>query len=172
MLYDTYKIINKLKSSGFIFQAIVTMSLIIVMNSCNNDIVFRENRHINKSGWNPADSIEFTFRIDDTISPVSLYFNIRNTTGYPYQNLYFFITTKYPDGTFSRDTAECILAANDGRWMGKGKGKTRDSKFLFRKAVRFIKTGEYTLIVNQAMREDVLKGIADVGLLIENPIKK
>jgi gliding motility-associated lipoprotein GldH len=148
---------------------VMVLILAVSLNSCNNQMIFRENRHINASGWSPSDSLAFTFTIDDTLVPLNLYFNVRNTTDYPYQNLYFFITTLYPGGEYSRDTAECILAGIDGQWLGKGRGETRDSKFLFRKQVRFRKTGEYTLFVNQAMRENILKGISDIGLIIEKP---
>ncbi|HNX43588.1 MAG TPA: gliding motility lipoprotein GldH [Bacteroidales bacterium] len=157
---------------SFLQLALTFIPLIVLaigFHSCHNNQVYRETRHISSDGWKPADSISFTFQVDDTLTPLNFYFNVRNTTRYSYQNLFFFITTKYPGGAFSRDTAECILAGIDGRWLGKGKGKVRDSKFLFRKEVRFHKTGEYTLIVNQAMREELLKGVSDIGLVIEKP---
>lgn len=146
-------------SAGFVFSLV----------SCHNNMIYRENKHINATGWSPADSIYFRFQITDTVTPLDFYFNVRNTTDYTYQNLYFFITTVYPDGAYSRDTAECILAGIDGKWLGKGMWKTRDSKFLFKKQLRLRKAGEYTLIVNQAMREELLRGIADIGLIIEQP---
>lgn len=152
------------------FQAVVLLlAFVLLLNSCTNNLVHRENRHIPVSGWKPSDSLAFTFTIDDTLKPFNIYFNVRNTTDYSYQNLYFFITTLYPGGEFSRDTAQCILAGIDGKWLGKGKGKTRDSKLLFRKNVRFSRAGQYTLFVNQAMREDLLKGVTDVALIIEQP---
>jgi len=157
------KIDARLAAGAFVLM------LVILLNSCSNQMIFRENNHISSSGWSVADSIAFSFKIDDTLAPVNIYFNVRNSTDYPYQNLYFFITTLYPGGEYSRDTAECILAGIDGKWLGKGKGKTRDSKFLFRKEVRFRKAGNYTIFVNQAMREDILKGISDVGLIIQKP---
>ncbi len=141
--------------------------LVVLLNACSNQMIYRENSHISSSGWSMSDSIAFTFKIDDTLVPLNIYFNVRNSTDYSYQNLYFFITTSYPGGEFSRDTAECILAGIDGKWLGKGRGKTRDSKFLFRKEVRFRKAGTYTIFVNQAMREEILKGITDVGIIIE-----
>jgi gliding motility-associated lipoprotein GldH len=86
------------------------------------------------------------------------------------QNLYLFITAFYPGDTYSRDTAECILAAPDGKWYGKGMGKHKDSRFLFRKGVVFRKPGNYVIAVNQAMRKENLKGISDVGILIKKQV--
>lgn len=168
MLCSKNMIIKTLNKIRFVHT--LTLAVIITfLFSCSSNLVFRENKHIAGEGWQPTDSVTFSFTVSDTLQPVDLFFNIRNTTAYSFQNLYFFITTVYPGGDFSRDTAECILAAPDGKWLGKGSGHTRDSKFLFRKAVRFAKPGNYKLIVNQAMRGDLLKGISDVGLIIEKP---
>jgi len=128
--------------------------------------MYEELQHIDKSQWKASDTILFHFTVTDTTQPYDFGFNIRNTTAYDYQNLYLFITAWYPGGTWSRDTAECILAATDGRWYGKGMGKIKDSQFVFRKGVRFRRPGNYTVGVNQAMRKELLEGISDIGIRI------
>lgn len=139
----------------------------LLATACNNSAFYTESVHLKNNEWKAGDTLFYTFNSKDTLASYDFYFDIRNTTDYDMQNLYLFITAYYPGNTFSRDTAECILAAPDGKWYGKGMGKHKDSRFLFRKGVRFRKPGDYMIAVNQAMREKNLKGISDVGILIK-----
>jgi gliding motility-associated lipoprotein GldH len=132
-------------------------------------MVFEKSFSIGNASWKTEDTLKFAVDITDTVTPLNYYLNIRNTTKYGFSNLYLFVTTWYPDKTFSRDTVECWLAAPDGKWLGKGMGRLKDSEFVFRKTVRMPRKGRYVFSVNQAMRHSPLKGIANVGLLIEKP---
>lgn len=67
----------------------------------------------------------------------------------------------------SRDTIECTLADKSGKWLGKGSGRYRDNRILIRDDIRFPRKGEYTLRLNQAMREEVLEGISEAGVRLE-----
>ncbi len=145
-------------------------AIILGVTACNNDVFHSESIHLKDNEWKASDTLFFTFDSKDTLSAFNFYFEIRNTTDYDMQNLYLFITAYYPDNSFSRDTAECILAAPDGKWFGKGMGKHKDNRFLFRKGVHFRKPGNYIIAVNQAMRVDDLKGISDVGILIKKEV--
>ncbi len=140
---------------------------VVFFASCDPDVFHSETVHIKNDAWSSNDTLFFSFESKDSTALYDFYFNIRNTTDYDQQNLYLFITAFYPGNTFSRDTAECILAAPDGKWYGKGMGKHKDSKFLFRKNVRFRKNGLHVIAVNQAMRFEILKGISDVGIVIK-----
>ena len=66
-----------------------------------------------------------------------------------------------------RDTVEITLAAPDGKWLGEGLGDIYDNRYLFRKAFKFPKTGEYRIELIQAMRVNPLPGIMDAGIRIE-----
>jgi len=146
---------------------VIFITTILIVTACNNEVFHNESVHIKNNEWKASDTLFYSFDSKDTLASYDFYFEIRNTTDYDMQNLYLFITALYPGNTFSRDTAECILAAPDGSWYGKGMGKHKDNRFLFRKGVRFRKPGNYVIAVNQAMRKDTLKGISDVGILIK-----
>lgn len=155
--------------SRYIFLRIPVLTIvsILAVTACNNDVFHNESVHLKNNRWKASDTLFYNFNSKDTLSTYDFYFEIRNTTDYDMQNLYLFITAYYPGNTFSRDTAECILAAADGKWFGKGMGKHKDNRFLFRRGVRFRKPGNYIIAVNQAMRTDTLNGISDVGILIK-----
>lgn len=146
---------------------ILLFTIAIITVSCDKSVFYGETHHLLSDGWKASDTLFYAFNSTDTLAEYDFYFEVRNTTDYDMQNLYFFITAYYPGNTFSRDTAECMLAAPDGKWYGKGMGKHRDSRFLFRKGVRFRKPGNYVIAVNQAMRVENLNGISEVGILIK-----
>jgi gliding motility-associated lipoprotein GldH len=152
---------------SFLRISVLIIVLSLAASACNNDVFHNESVHLKNNRWKAADTLFYNFNSKDTLAAYDFYFEIRNTTDYDMQNLYLFITAYYPGNTYSRDTAECILAAADGKWFGKGMGKHKDNRFLFRKGVHFRKPGNYIIAVNQAMRKDTLNGISDVGILIK-----
>jgi gliding motility-associated lipoprotein GldH len=147
--------------------SLIFITIVYLAAACKNDVFHSQSIHLTNSEWKASDTLFYEFNSMDTLALYNFYFEIRNTTDYDMQNLYLFITAYYPGNTFSRDTAECILAAPDGKWYGKGTGKHKDNRFLFRKGVKFRKPGNYIIAVNQAMRKENLKGISDVGILIK-----
>jgi gliding motility-associated lipoprotein GldH len=91
---------------------------------------------------------------------------VRNTTYYPYQNLYLFFTTQFPDGNVFTDTLNCILSDAHGRWTGKGSGKIKENRFVLKSKVRFPQTGTYIFIAQQAMTDSILTGISNFGITL------
>lgn len=163
-----YRLLNIMQPKYAVMRLLsIAVSVLMILTSCDNTVFHTESIHLKNDEWKANDTLFYTFNSKDTLTSYDFYFEVRNTTDYDLQNLYLFITAYYPGNTFSRDTAECILAAPDGKWYGKGMGKHKDSRFLFRKGVKFRKPGNYIIAVNQAMRKENLKGISDVGILIK-----
>lgn len=149
------------------FIILLMTGFTFLMSSCNDNTIFVERKHIEAGSWKTTDTLYYQFSITDTITPVDIYFNVRNSVDYQNQNLYIFLTAFYPGNKFSRDTIDISLAEPDGKWIGKGSGAYRDVSFLFRKNLTFTKPGIYTLAINQAMRTKELKGISDFGIRID-----
>lgn len=115
--------------------------------------------------------VTFTVPIEDTINHYNVYINIRNADDFDYGNLYLFIDITAPNNATERDTINCILADNNGKWLGQGLGDIWDNKILFKYNTRFRK-GDYTFKLTQAMRVDKLPQIMDVGLRVEEMKKQ
>jgi gliding motility-associated lipoprotein GldH len=105
--------------------------------------------------------------ITDTINPCNVYINVRNASDYPFSNLFLFLETRYPNGAFSKDTLECVLADGSGKWLGSGSGDIWDNQILFKKNVVFKQKGKYYFNLEQAMRLQNLPQILDIGLRVE-----
>lgn len=135
--------------------------------SCGNGVLFEENIRIDDATWKSSSPAKFEISVEDTVTGYDFYINVRNTGEYRFSNMYLFIGTVFPDGKTIRDTVECIMANPMGEWLGSGVGDLHEQSILFKRAVNFPMKGNYRFEFVQAMRQDPLPGIADVGLRIE-----
>jgi len=137
--------------------------------SCNQKTLFDQEVTIDKGKWFKDNPVHFEVDVTDTTRLYDYYLTIRHNTDYLYSNIYFFLTTKFPNGNVTRDTLECILAENSGRWLGKGWGNIKEDNILLRKNLKFPLKGKYDFYFQQAMRRDTLNDILNLGIrLIES----
>ncbi len=154
----------------FLTKILLTITIAFSLSSCNSDVLFDKSRKVDSKGWNMNDKKEFDLEVSQSDALYSYRFaiNLRNTTDYKYNNIFFFVTTIYPDGSITKqDTVECILMNVDGTWKGKGNSNVKDNRFWFAKNVKFPQKGKYTFKITQATKDTILSGIKDVGLHIE-----
>jgi gliding motility-associated lipoprotein GldH len=116
--------------------------------------------------WSKDKEYYFTYEIADNTVPYRLSLEIRNNNLYPYQNLWLFCLEEQPVGPVRRDTVECMLADDYGRWLGSGISIYHSTKVL-RTHYLFPGIGQYTFSVRQGMRDMNLKGVEEIGLRIE-----
>ena len=141
--------------------------LMFLLYNCNSNVIHRESKDIPDSEWKKNNILSYNFKIKDTLQPYNLYLNIRNTSKYQFRNLFLFIETTSPQGNTVRDTFECILADEKGRWYGKGWGDLYENKIPYKQYIRFPRKGTYGIEIQQAMRRTNLKNITDIGIVIE-----
>lgn len=142
----------------------------LLVVACDSNRVFEENVAIPDKVWNADNKIKFEVDILDTLAPHNFYVNVRNTGAYRYSNLYVFLHIKFPNGKFSHDTIECPLADKTGKWYGSGTGQIKDNQVLVKYNMRFPLEGRYEFEIEQAMREEELEEITDVGFRLEKTI--
>ena len=142
--------------------------IVTILSSCvNKNVIFDESVVISNAAWNNQDFPYFDVNVEDTTSAYNFYLNIRHLENYRYSNFYMFLHTTFPDGNQTHDTIELVLSYPDGRWIGKGSGSMRDNNILLNDNLHFPLKGNYRFEIEQAMREDVLDGIVDVGVCFE-----
>lgn len=143
----------------------------VLLVSCDPNRVYEFNYELEDDTWSREDTLIFDFRITDTATYHNLYINVRNTAEYPYSNLYLFLTIKAPNGKFSVDTVECVLADKKGKWLGNGSVTLFDNQILYKKNIRFPVKGIYRIKYEQAMRTAELKFIRNIGFRLEKATK-
>lgn len=134
---------------------------------CDEQKVYEKNLSISNAQWERNEKAIFQFTISDTTSLYNLYLNFRHAGDYPYNNLYLFTKLRSPEGKVARDTAQMIFADKKGRWLGKGIGDIYDYQFKFKEAFMFPRNGEYSVEIEQAMREKTLVNVTDIGIRVE-----
>ena len=136
--------------------------------SCGDtDIVYQNNTVIENNTWNKNEGVSFDFDINDTVEFYDFYFNLRTTNLYDWSNLYLFVEIGSPEEQFNIDTVEFSLANSVGEWTGVSSGSIINNKILFISKKRFPSLGTYKLTFNQAMRQDDLTEVMDVGIIIK-----
>ncbi len=146
---------------------LIALLISILFASCDARRVFDENIGIEEEGWNRNNKAKFEVVITDTISLHNFYINLRNTSDYAKRNIYLYIKTTFPNNRVAIDTLAFFLADKEGKWLGKGIGRIKDNRILFKAGVIFPYKGKYLFEIEQGMRYEVLEGVIDVGLRIE-----
>lgn len=149
-------------------KLIVLFSFLLHLYSCSKSKLFEGTSALPNAEWNIENKPVFEVQIEDTVKPYNFYLLLRNTTHYPYSNIFLFMESEFPNGAYRKDTIECLLADQQGKWLGSGLGDIIDNKILFKRNVIFPKPGKYTFSFQHAMRIANVSDITDVGLLIES----
>ncbi len=152
----------KVKSSFLLILLVVFFAA-----SCDSGMVFDENKDIPQRKWNKDKAAVFKVEIQDTVNIHNVYVNVRNSGSYEYNNLFLFITTTAPGGAMIRDTFECALADDKGKWYGSGIGDIWSARVPYKMNIKFPRIGTYTFEIEQAMRVTTLEEIMDIGIRVE-----
>ena len=148
------------------FKVSVLSMTILFMFSCNNTVVYDVFCSVDKSGWKWNEKCEFPIELNDTTHLHNIYIQLRHTIDYPMRNLYIFVNVNGPSGQILKDTVNVILAEPEGKWTGRGIGKLKELRLLYRKNTIFKDPGTYMFIIEQGMRNPSLP-VTDIGIRIE-----
>ena len=146
---------------------IIACVMLCAVVACNRSgVVFDDSVRLEHPTWHRDSVVKFEVTIDNIASTYESAILVRNSGDYDYQNIWLFVTEIAPDSTSHRDTIQYYLADNYGRWLGSGIGSLYTNLYYYKEEMRYSQVGTYTYIIEQAMREDGLKGITNIGLQI------
>jgi gliding motility-associated lipoprotein GldH len=140
--------------------------------ACTSNDVYFQYKSVAPKGWSKDSVYSFDIPISDTTVLYNVYVNVRNRGEYPYQNLWLFLSKTTPDKTQSKDSIECYLADQRGKWLGSGIGSIMEMPVLYQQNVRFKTKGTYHYKIVHGMRDSILIGINDIGMRVEKAGKK
>lgn len=149
-----------------ISELLVLAFLVFCVQSCDDTVLHEQNQKFENNTWVYEDPKIFTFDIQDSLVPIKLSINLRTTTNYPYSNIYMFMHSNYPNGYVDIDTLEFFLADPEGNWLGDNSGTVVENKAVISKGI-FPNAGKYSFKLEQAMRNDSLPEVLDIGMRIE-----
>lgn len=156
------------------FAAIIFNCMLLA--SCDSNRVFDVYKSI-PNQWHKDSVVSFKVNPPDSINPYNLFVNLRNNDDYKYNNLYLIVEMNFPHGKTIKDTLQYRMAKPNGEFLGTGFTDVKENKLWYKDGVVFNESGEYTINIQHAMRENGkvngvvnLEGITEVGFRIENPI--
>ena len=158
---------NQIIMKKRISVALASLLTCVGVISCTNELlIYENNQGFENNTWVYDDPKTFSFDIKDSSVFINLFINLRITTDYPYSNIYMFLHSDYPNGYTDIDTLEFFLADKDGYWLGDNSGTVVENSALISRG-NFPVSGTYTFKLEQAMRNDSLPEVLDVGIRIE-----
>ena len=148
------------------------LSLLLI--ACGHSGVTADTVAINSEGWQVKDPAIFELPRLDSLATYNAYITVRNNNKYPFSNLFLIVSLQHPYGKTAVDTLEYKMARPDGSWLGAGIGNVKENKLFFKQNLAFKETGNYTLHISHAVRNNgepqgvsKLEGITDIGYSLE-----
>lgn len=135
--------------------------------SCQNKNTLFEDIERIDNNWKKNNAKSFSIPILNKDGKYDLQLIIRNNNQYPYRNLYIFTEIISPKGDSVIDTLEYQLADVTGKWLGSGMGEIKQNTLIFKENISLQDTGKYKVNISHAMRENNLKGLEDISLMVE-----
>lgn len=121
---------------------------------------------LSEKGWAYGDTVRITAsRLASTQEGRELRLGVRHRTDYPYRNLALEVTYT-ADGKVRRDTVIMELADRYGSWKGNGMGPLRQFEAPVFRKVSMPDSSDIT--IRHVMKTDTLRGISEIGVLIDN----
>jgi len=155
------------KRNSYTGTALVLLISLVFIVSCTTVDLFEKTATMPKQEWKNSNKPLFDFDIKDTSVAYRLFFTIRHTDKYEYNNIYINLGIKGPGAdTTVYQRKDVPLGTNDKGWLGEG----MDDIYYHRQEIeglRFQHAGRYTITLEQIMRDDPLKHVLDAGVRIE-----
>jgi gliding motility-associated lipoprotein GldH len=132
--------------------------------------VFEKDVTIPHQQWESSFSpgIDFIVKEEDTASLYNVYFVIRHSDAYNYNNIWIEGTVTQPgDSVAKSERYDLALATNEKGWEGSGMDDIYETRVIIQPETKFRRPGTYSFQIRQIMREDPLKHILDVGIRVE-----
>lgn len=152
----------------FILYTLTLLLTVTGLNGCSRRTVIHHYEKVPVDGWTPGDTLKFaidSIRTSGNYVPV---IGVRTSPAvlYPYRNLWLAIRQVWHNPESVRtDTIECVLTEKNGTNNGNG---VSIYQYEFPQKSFHLEQGSCGEIsVNHIMRNDILPGITEVGLLIK-----
>lgn len=140
-----------------IVKIVVIAAISSLLMGCSGRVVSSDWQSVDRTGWNQDSVLRLHYSVPDTTATYRMLLYVRHTDMYPYQNMWLFL---------DNDTLEFYLADDRGMWLGNGKNGLIEMPILLEDGVQ-ITGGDHTVSVRHGMRQESLRGVSDVGIVIE-----
>lgn len=138
-----------------------------ILSGCSAPETFNENQSFQNNEWTYTDVKSFSVDVEDTASTYDIYVQLRHSSQFEWRNLWIKIQTVFPDNTEKERRIDLLLSDPAGVWYGDCLGENCDRVIKIQSKAKFPAKGTYIFRIAQDMRENPLKMLKSVGVLIE-----
>jgi gliding motility-associated lipoprotein GldH len=163
------KLQTKNYGRSYFISVLYLIPFTLYLSSCTLTTgVFEKNIAIPKQQWESNFKPEINVTIKDTNSLYNIYFVLRHTEAYGFNNIWIKANVLVPgDPAIKSQQYDLTLATNDKGWLGTAMDDIYDARLLIQPNTRFKKNGTYHIVLEQLMREDPLQNVLSAGLRLE-----
>jgi len=147
---------------------LTALFLTALLSSCTRTNLFEKNVSLPGGKWPMEVKPVVTFEIADTTSDYNVFFVIRHTEAYGYNNIFIRIGSSMVGDSAMVTKVFDLPLASQNKWLASGMDDIFEHRvLLYSRPVRFRKPGTYTFKLEQLMRENPLEHVLNVGLRVE-----
>jgi gliding motility-associated lipoprotein GldH len=151
--------------------SLCVLSCLLTVLSCTKIDLYEKTVSIPRHEWKSDFKPSFTFTIKDTSAGYDIYLVLRHNDKYSFNNIYVNLHFQVPGvDTATTIRSDLRLATDEQGWLGEGMDDIYEHRIRLNEENRpifFKRSGDYSFIVEQIMREDPLKNVLNVGLRVE-----
>lgn len=148
---------------------LLLVAVLISLVSCDSNRIFEDNQDLEEAFWHKDSVISFRFTVPDATLRYQVSTNIRNSSAYPFHNLYYQYNLTDSTGRVLAGKLENInlFDPKTGQPNGSGLGDLFDHRQQILDDFEFPYSGEFEISFQQYMRMDSLPLILSVGARVE-----
>lgn len=151
----------------FLKKLLIPIALLFIWG-CEESSLYQKVVFLPENSWNYNNKPVFNFNISDTSAQYRVFFILRHTDAYEYNNIWIQVASLLPGDSTSRSDRFNIPLANEKQWLGTGMDDMYDHRvLLYPQPVQFKRPGNYAIEIKQDMRIDPLQHIMNVGFRLE-----
>ncbi|PST85007.1 gliding motility lipoprotein GldH [Pedobacter yulinensis] len=155
------------RRKAFSGTAAMVLLLFCLLAGCKPVVRTDTNEVLPGRKWSYTNKLKVSFSVTDASVPYNMWFRFRHTASYAYSDLYILVHYYYPGQAKKTKRYHVGVAGADGMWLGSGSGNFYTRMFTLMRAGRFPAKGNYTIEVEQNMKDNPLREITDAGIVIE-----
>lgn len=145
----------------------VGMLVCWVAVGCGESYLYKKAVIIEGATWHYEDTVRFDFDIADTTLLYSIGLEVVHAQDFPFQNMYVQFHTRYPSGEVKKQLVSLELAAKGAFWLGDCSGSWCSLTIPIQEKAFFNERGQYTLLLEQYLRQSPVKGVKEFALRIK-----
>lgn len=141
----------------------------MIATGCNSNKLFQEKYDFEDQVWLEETLPEFSVEISDASQAYDIFYSVRHTQDYPFQNLYVQLRLADTTGGLLKSELQNVLLFDpkSGEPFGSGLGSLITRNVRGVKGYQFPEAGTYVFQFEQRNRSEATAGIDSFGIWVE-----